>query len=53
MIHGNDGQMHIIIERQEYMRANPGIDILLYDNILEEVADIVGFQAAGDYICIR
>lgn len=53
VIHGNDGQMHIIIERQEYMRANPGIDILLYDNILEEVADIVGFQAAGDYICIR
>lgn len=53
VIHGNDGQVHIIIDRQEYMRADQGIDILLYDNVLEEVADIVGFQAAGDYICIR
>ena len=53
VIHGNDGQVHIIIDRQEYMRADQGIDILLYDNVLEKVADIVGFQAAGDYICIR
>lgn len=53
LLQESDGQMRIVIDRQEYKRADQGIDIVLYDSVLEEVVDVVGFQAAGDYICIR
>lgn len=53
MVHGNDGQIHVIIDRQDYMKANQGIDIILYDNVLERVVDVVGFQAAESYISVR
>ncbi|MCI9336809.1 MAG: hypothetical protein HFH93_04565 [Lachnospiraceae bacterium] len=47
-------QIHVIIDRQEYKRADQGIDIVLYDQVLGKVVDTVGFGAAGDnYTCVR
>ncbi len=53
VVHGNEEGMHVVIDHQEYQRAEQGIDIVLYDELLEEVVDVVGFVAAGDYTCIR
>lgn len=53
VVHGNDERLHIVVDRQEYGQAEQGIDIVLYDELLEKVVDVVGFQAAGDYTCVR
>ncbi len=53
LLHGNDEVMHIIVDRQDYSMATQGIDIVLYDEVLEEIADVVGFQAGENYTCIR
>lgn len=49
----SDGQMSIVIDRQEYKKASQGIDIILYDNVLGRIVDVVGFQAGEDYRCYR
>ena len=53
LINRGGDELQIVIDRQEYGKASQGIDIVVYDKALGQIVDEVGFQALGEYICVR
>lgn len=53
LINRNEGVLQIVIDRREYGKVSQGIDIVVYDKVLEQIVDEVGFQALDGYICVR
>lgn len=53
LMHEKEGRMRVVIDRQEYQKVSQGIDIILYDNVLDKIIDVVGFQTPENYSCIR
>ena len=47
------GIKNIVIDRQSYYKVLNGINVVIYDNVLGEVIDAVGFDAANQYACVR
>lgn len=52
-VSGSQADHTILISRTPYQKTTDGINIIIYDNILGEVADAVGFYAPGSYAMTR
>lgn len=52
-VYNTSGITGVIINRQEYAKTQNGINIVVYDNVLGQVVDAVGFDATGQYRMVR
>ncbi len=53
IVTSSQGQKNVTIDKKEYCVTDNGINIVVYDNVLETVADCVGFDAAREYATVR
>ena len=52
-VNSTNGIKNIVIDKQSYYKVLNGINVVIYDNVLGEVIDVVGFDAVNQYACIR
>lgn len=52
-VYNTSGVTGVIINRQDYTKTQNGINIVVYDNVLEQVVDAIGLDAASQYSMIR
>lgn len=52
-VYNTSGITGVIINRQEYAKTQNGINVVVYDNVLGQVVDAVGFDATGQYRMVR
>ncbi len=48
-----DGISTIVVDKKEYKKVGNGINIVVYDNILQEIVDSVGFESTRAYEMVR
>ena len=48
-----DGVSNIVIDRQTYNKVQNGINVVIYDNLLEQVVDAVGFDGVSQYAAVK
>lgn len=53
LIGSSQGVKNVIVGEHNYCAAQNGINVVIYDNVLEKVADAVGFDAGSGYAAIR
>ncbi len=53
LVSSNAGAKSIVINKQECKKVNNGINIVVYDNLLDIVVDKVGFTATQQYAVVR
>lgn len=47
------GISNIVVNKQTYTKVTNGINVVVYDNVLEKVVDAVGFEATKQYEMVR
>lgn len=52
-INSTDGTRSMVVEFVEQQKAANGINIIVYDKVLGEVVDSVGFTSEQEYACVR
>lgn len=48
-----DCESNIVIDKQAYNKVQNGINVVIYDNLLEQVVDAVGFDALNQYAVVK
>ena len=53
IVSSSNGKKSIILARGNYCLAADGINIVVYDNVLGQMVDAVGFYAQNEYVVMR
>lgn len=53
VVQREDGNSSIVIDNLSYGKVQNGINIVVYDDVLEQVADAIGFDVPNQYMPVR